>query len=445
MQLELHMQPILFSKPYKFIAPRLKISDYAGFDTLTFTPVSPKITKIIAPQKTSFFNKKRFLKYFGIFSFVLPVGYFFGHYSHLQASNFTLPEEPAVEITEPLVQVPAPLNHDLNSIQQQKVLTVATVADNSLYFGEDGYEHGFGVDVVRAYAHHLGVKLNTLVLSDESEALNAVSTGQADIALTNLNFDENNDLSVNHVSLSCGKDYLTAQGLNEQISLQIPKSSTALHQSANDFLCNKSVISTNKRLAEFYSQNAIDAYSERKFNQAMKTALPTYQETFQNHAEQHDLDWELLVAIGYQESRLDPEAISPTGVRGIMMLTTDTATEMGITDRINPAQSIHGGAKYFNAMQKMFRNVPESDRMWFALAAYNMGPQAVKNVQAKLSNQGKNSNSWAEVYRYLSDNQADNPRYLQCIRYVTNIRSFLETLKQRQSPKNETLVAQKIA
>lgn len=437
------MQPSLFCEKYKFIQPKLKLSDDFGLNTLTFTPINPKAITIDAPQKTAFFSKKRFLKYFGIFSFVLPIGYLFTYQSSLQASIFTVPEKPAIKIEEP--KTPASLHNDLNAIKHHQVLTVATVADNSLYFGEDGYEHGFGVDVVRAYAHHLGVELSTLVLESEAEALNAIATGQADIALTNLNTSQNHALPLNHVSLSCGKDYLTAQGLNEQISLQIPTTSPDLHKSANDFLCNTNVMAINQRLAEFYSQNAIDNYSERKFNQAIKNTLPTYQATFKNNAKQHNLDWELLVAIGYQESRLDPEAISPTGVRGIMMLTNDTATEMGITDRINPAQSIHGGAKYFNTMQKMFSGVPTSDRMWFALAAYNMGPQAVKNIQAKLKNQGKNANSWAEMYRYLSDNQADNSRYLQCIRYVTNIRSFLEALKQKEQPKNETLVAQKIA
>lgn len=439
MQLELHMQPTLFCEKYKFIQPTQEIPNL-GLQKLVFTPITHKIT-VVKNQQKPFFTKKNFLKYIGIFSFLLPIGYFFSYHSSLQASIFTLPETPKSQIESPKNVI----NNDLTTINKNKVLTVATVADNSLYFGEDGYEHGFGVDVVRAYAHHLDVKLNTLVLSDETAALNAVATGQADIALTNLNENQNSDLQVNHVSLSCGKDFLSAQGLNEQISLQIPETSTDLQKSANDFLCNKNVISTNKRLAEFYSQKAIDNYSERKFNQAIKNTLPTYQATFKTNAKQHDLDWELLVAIGYQESRLDPEAISPTGVRGIMMLTNDTATEMGITDRINPAQSIHGGAKYFNTMQKLFSNVPDSDRMWFALAAYNMGPQAVKNIQAKLKKQGKNANSWAELYRYLSDNQANNTRYLQCIRYVTNIRSFLEALKQKEQPKNEILVAQKIA
>lgn len=443
MQLELHMQPTLFCEKYKF-KPIQNLS-LEGLNDLVFTPITNqvKIENPIPKTKTSFFSRKNLLKCFGVFSFILPIGYFFSYQGSLQASMFTVPavpEKPAIKIEEPK----PPINNDLTIINQNKVLTVATVADNSLYFGEDGYEHGFGVDVVRSYAHHLGVELNTLVLTDEKEALNAVATGQADMALTNLS-NENNDLEVSHVALTCGKDYLTAQGLNEQISLQIPKTSGELHKSANDFLCSKGVMSTNQRLAEFYSQNAIDAYSEKKFNQAIKKTLPTYKATFKDHAKKHDLDWELLVAIGYQESRLDPEAVSPTGVRGIMMLTSDTANEMGVTDRINPTQSIHGGAKYFNNMQKMFSSVPESDRMWFALAGYNMGPQAVKNIQAKLANRGKNANSWAEVYRYLSDNQAENPRYLQCIRYVTNIRSFLETLKQKQSPKNETLVAQKIA
>ncbi|WP_227498075.1 transglycosylase SLT domain-containing protein [Moraxella macacae] len=332
----------------------------------------------------------------------------------------------------------ASINNDLEQIIVNDTLTVATSNDSSLYFGEDGYEHGFGVDVMRGYTDKLGVTLNTIVAANDSDALNLVKTGQADVALTTAypsNFDkisktDTQTAQFNHIHLSCGQDYLSSHGLNQQISLQVPSSSTKLSKSANEFLCDSNVISTNQRLAEFYTQNVFDNdYSEQKFAKVMQTNLPNYKTAFQNNAKKHDLDWELLVAMGYQESQLNPLAISPTGVRGLMMLTNDTADAMGVTDRINPNQSIHGGAKYFNQIQQMFGDIPGSDRIWFALASYNMGPQAVKNIQANLNQQGKNGNSWAQVYRYMAEHRNSNRRYVQCMHYVTNIRGFLETLK----------------
>ncbi len=86
------------------------------------------------------------------------------------------------------------------------------------------------------------------------------------------------------------------------------------------------------------------------------------------------MDWRLLAAIGYQESHWDPEASSYTGVRGIMMLTQRTAQQLGLTDRLDPHQSIDGGARYLLRLQgRIPDRIPEPDRTWMALAAYNMG------------------------------------------------------------------------
>ena len=133
--------------------------------------------------------------------------------------------------------------------------------------------------------------------------------------------------------------------------------------------------------------------------------------------------------MGYQESHLDADAVSPTGVRGLMMLTNNTAKAMGVSDRIDPYQSIGGGARYLEQMKADFSDVPKTDRIWFALAAYNMGPNAVKSIQRKLRAQDINDKSWANIYAYLDDNRASNSRYGQAMHYVSNIRSYLETIK----------------
>lgn len=436
MQLELHMQPIITNKIDQ-LSPKipsislknlsLKQYQFTFKTNLKTSQITKSNPAEINKSKKSFsklFKTKYWLKLFGVLSFVLPLGYFMAsNASNLNSAIFTPVDNMSI-------------NNDLKQVITNDTLTIATLNDSSLYFGEDGYEHGFGVDVVRGYADKLGVTLNAMVVENEAEALNLVKTGQADMALTTTNLpktlSQNAKISAefNHISLSCGQDYLSPHGLNQQISLQVPSSSIELSKSANEFLCDSNVITTNQRLAEFYTQNFFDSdYSEQKFAKIIKTNLPSYKTAFQNNAKKHDLDWELLVAMGYQESQLDPEATSPTGVRGLMMLTNDTADAMGVTDRVNPNQSIRGGAKYFNQIQQMFNDVPSADRVWFALASYNMGPQAVKNIQAKLNAQGKNGNSWAQVYRYMAENRASNRRYVQCMHYVTNIRGFLETLK----------------
>ncbi|SUG13775.1 Transglycosylase Slt family [Salmonella enterica subsp. arizonae] len=115
-----------------------------------------------------------------------------------------------------------------------------------------------------------------------------------------------------------------------------------------------------------------DYVDTRSFLRAVDNVLPELEALFKKYAK--EIDWRLLAAISYQESHWDPQATSPTGVRGLMMLTKNTAQSLGLTDRTDAEQSISGGARYLeDMMAKVPETVPEDERIWFALAAYNMG------------------------------------------------------------------------
>ncbi|HKK15398.1 MAG TPA: transporter substrate-binding domain-containing protein, partial [Gammaproteobacteria bacterium] len=92
---------------------------------------------------------------------------------------------------------------------------------------------------------------------------------------------------------------------------------------------------------------AFDYVDTATFIRRIKDRLPLYEPVFRKVAEKYDLDWTLLAAMSYQESHWDADARSPTGVRGLMMLTRTTAELVGISDRLNPEQSIEGGARYY--------------------------------------------------------------------------------------------------
>lgn len=347
---------------------------------------------------------------------------------------------PIAFVTPQLSVVPDVINRAINSdvptstlsqVLSKQTLTVATVRAPNTYFGEDGFEHGFGLDVMQGYAKHLGVALNTVVFDDTASALAAVNAGKADMALTNQAVSANGSTAkLTAVSIGCQSSDI--QNLGSQLSIQVPTDNSTLPMHVNNYLCDSQVQHTNQQLANFYNPQVFaDKVSERHFYQTMTQVLPSYRQTFINNANAHDLDWQLLVAMGYQESHLDPNAVSPTGVRGLMMLTNATAEEVGVTNRVDPVQSIAGGAKYLSQIRTQFDDAAPSDQVWFTLAAYNMGAQAVKDIQAKLHTQGLDGTRWAEVYRYMAENRDSNSRYQQCMDYVTHIRGYLETLKQQ--------------
>lgn len=133
-----------------------------------------------------------------------------------------------------------------------------------------------------------------------------------------------------------------------------------------------------------------------------QTVLPRYRVFFHKAQEQSALDWRLLGAIGYQESKWDPYATSATGVRGLMMLTGETADRMGITDRLDAWQSILGGAKYLVLLKEALPDrIPEPDRTWLALAAYNQGIGHLEDARRIAQAKGMNPDSWADVKQTL--------------------------------------------
>ncbi len=344
----------------------------------------------------------------------------------VQASGIALLSLPAQSFTTTNTNVPA-----YDQVMLENILTIAATPGDSTYFATDSFQHGFGYDLARNYADTLGVSVELKPYANEEAALAAVRSGKADMALTTASMQLKSELNLASVNLSCGYDTsLTKNGLHPRVSWSFKQADDPLAQKASAFLCNNIKLDETQKLAAFYNQDLLkDAYSQKHFKDTLTNELPNYQSSFEEQAQNYNHDWELLVAMGYQESHLDANAVSPTGVRGLMMLTNSTAKAMGVSDRVDPYQSIGGGARYLEQMKSDFADVPKKDRIWFALAGYNMGPNAVKSIQRKLREQGIDDKSWANVYAYLSENKASNSRYGQCMHYVSNIRSYLETIR----------------
>ncbi len=141
------------------------------------------------------------------------------------------------------------------------------------------------------------------------------------------------------------------------------------------------------------------AYEEsREFQAHMTERLPHYRPWFEAASTQSGIDWRLLAAVGYQESKWDPRAESSDGALGVMMLTSDTADAMGIHDRTNPQQNIFAGARYLAEVRdKVPDRIPEPDRTWLTVAAYNVGFGHLEDARIITQARGKNPDLWTDV------------------------------------------------
>ncbi len=181
-----------------------------------------------------------------------------------------------------------------------------------------------------------------------------------------------------------------------------------------------------------------DYVGTRTLLKHVEERLPPLIPFFKAAARAHGMDWRLLAAIGYQESHWDPEAVSPTGVRGIMMLTGTTANRMGIGDRADTRQSILGGARYFaRVKRKVPERIPEPDRTWLALAAYNIGFGHLEDARRLTQAQNGDPDKWIDVEKRLpllskkkwyEKTRHGYARGQEPVKYVENVRRYYDLL-----------------
>jgi membrane-bound lytic murein transglycosylase F len=165
----------------------------------------------------------------------------------------------------------------------------------------------------------------------------------------------------------------------------------------------------------YWRDQEFDHYDASVFFRRVENLLPYYEGIFIDAEELTGVDWRLLAAVAYQESHWDPEAVSLTGVRGLMMLTEETAIELGV-DRLDPYESVVGGAHYLaDLIERVPSFVPEPDRTLLGLAAYNIGYSHLEDARKLAIEIGRDPNSWEGLRETLP--LLSRPRYYQTLRH----------------------------
>ena len=412
----------------------------------------------------------------------------------------------------------------VDALQARGSLIVLTLEGPTSYQGGDDGPSGYEVDLVRAFAAHLGVEAQFETRSSIAALTAALAAGEGDIAAAGLTVTPSREARMAFgpayktvtEQLVCHGSGPTPTSVEEldrarlvvlagssyvETLRALPVGHDGLHWSerragsamplleavdAGEFDCTVSdshladfarrrhpdlvvamdlsgeqslawaysghIDGLGERLTAWFSQihqgDLLERLDENWFGQfgdfnyvdissfvdRVETRLPHYDQWFEAAAERTSFDWDLLAAQAYQESHWDPDAISDTGVRGLMMLTLSTAERVGIEDRTDPRQSIAGGAAYLEDLyQRVPSGVTGEDRVWFALAAYNIGMGHMYDARALAEQQGLDKDSWDDLERVLpllSDPahyrglRYGYARGMEPVRYVQKVREY---------------------
>jgi membrane-bound lytic murein transglycosylase F len=247
-------------------------------------------------------------------------------------------------------------------------------------------------------------------------------------------------------------------GMPENIAWALPKNADPqLVKKVNEFFDKIHKDGTLRNLLDRYygSSKRLNTQDITAFLKLSNTLLPKYSSLFKQAQESTGLDWRLLAAVSYRESHWDTYNTSPTGVRGLMMLTEGTADLLGVTDRLDPKQSIPAGAKYINQMiDTVPIRIPEPDRTYMGLAAYNIGYAHLEDARVLAKRLNLNPDSWADVKKTLV--MLTDPEYYTTVKYgyasggapvvfVESIRSYQRILERYQPNHSPNINSYKIA
>jgi membrane-bound lytic murein transglycosylase F len=275
----------------------------------------------------------------------------------------------------------------------------------------------------------------TTVPRDQADPLDQIASGSADYAIV--------DASEFAFAQHLYPESVVAFTLPDPRPVQwvVPAGATELLRAANHFFASAQNSGQLARIESAASTESgdFDYLAAHNFQYDIATRLPALQGLFEEAAQVTGLDWRLLAAIGYQESKWQGSAASADGARGIMMLTSDTAATVGVDDRDNQRQNILGGAKYLaQVIDTIPKRIAEPDRTWLAVAAYNVGYGHLEDARVLAQMHGRNPDSWADVRKQLpllaqekwySRAKRGYARGWEPARFVEQVRQYLAVLE----------------
>jgi membrane-bound lytic murein transglycosylase F len=247
-------------------------------------------------------------------------------------------------------------------------------------------------------------------------------------------------------------------GKEEEIAWAFPKTGNRwLYDQANIYFSRIQQDGTLRNLIDRYYGHSkrLDTPDVTTFLKRTRTLLPLYIDLFKDAQEITGLDWRLLAAVSYRESHWDRLNTSPTNVRGLMMLTEATADMLGVTDRLDARQAILGGARYIIMLKDTVpKRVPEPDRTWMALAAYNIGYAHLEDARVLAQRMKLNPDSWADVKKTLP--LLNKVEYYSTVKYgfarggapvifVESIRTYHKILEKYEPPHSPLLPSFELA
>ena len=305
-----------------------------------------------------------------------------------------------------------------------------------------GIVDGTGLESVLAKVRsdHPDVQWRPLALAAAEGLIEQVSEGTLSYAVVG----SNEVAAARNVFLNVATAF--AVGPKQDLVWVLTPARAALRDAVDAFFDRVRKDGTLQRLIDRYFGYAqrVERIDAGIFRERIRSVLPAFAGLFQQAQQETGIEWRLIAAIAYQESHWNPAAISETNVRGMMMLTEDTARRMRVDDRLDPRQSVMAGARYIADLKHALpERIHEPDRTWLALAAFNVGIGHLEDARVLAAKRKLNPDSWSDLKKTLpllaQPDSADGTKYGfarggQAVVFVETVRAYYDVLLRLEAP-----------
>ncbi|MEP6996474.1 MAG: membrane-bound lytic murein transglycosylase MltF [Betaproteobacteria bacterium] len=298
---------------------------------------------------------------------------------------------------------------------------------------------GLASALAKVRADHSEVRWQMITLPSTEAMISQVSDGTLSYAIV-ASYDAE---AARHVYLNFDKAFAVAG--KQQLVWAFPPADRQLRDRVNAFFAQLRRDGRLQRLIErYFSYGTVPRIDAGVFQERIKSALPQLRGAFQRAQQETGIEWRLLAAIAYQESKWDAQATSETGVRGLMQLTEETAQRLGGVDRLDPNASVLAAARYLRDLKsRLPQRIAEPDLTWLALGAYNIGIAHLEDARILAQKQKLDPDRWSALKKTLP--LLALPEYHETAKYgyargampvafVDRVRAYYDILLAQQPP-----------
>jgi len=264
---------------------------------------------------------------------------------------------------------------------------------------------------IRNLSEDIGVMINVMELPEisQEQLIELVATGQIEYTVCHEMVARVSQLYHREIDIS------VPVSLNQKISWAVPKEANEWLAYLDNWIKEYRETREYRQIYHKYFNNPdLHNFTSNGFHSNRNGTLSKYDHLIREWAKKYNWDWRLIASVVMQESKFQSDAESWMGAAGLMQLMPQTAHRYQVTDIADPNENLRGGIEHLSWIDEALKPdiKDDSERLYFVLAAYNVGLGHILDARNLAGKYGKNPSVWKDNVDFFLKNKSEKKYYL---------------------------------